>query len=286
MATWSVKRALATSDGESLAVAADGAGPPLVLLHEWGSSHRIWEPIARRLSDGFTVYRWNARGHGGHRPRSLAATTIGRMADDLADLIGGFQMPQPILVGHSMGALTIWEHVARHGCDHLAGIVILDQSPRLVTDADWRFGIYGDWPRARDATFVADLERDFVATVVRLVSLGLNGAARRRYEQRDPAIDRLERYLAGLDPDPLIAVWRTLSAGDWRPVLPRIRVPTLLIHGDESHYYPPGTGETVRAMIPGATLLTYAGADHAPHVAQPVRFVRDLRAFAARHARG
>ena len=212
--------------------------------------------------------------------------TIARMADDLAELIEGFELASPILVGHSMGALAIWEHARRHGCARLAGLVILDQSPRLVTDADWRFGIYGDWSRARDETFIAELERDFVGAVVRLVSLGLNAAARSRFERRDPAIERLERYLAGLDPAPLITVWRTLSAGDWRAVLPGIDVPTLLIHGDESHYYPPGTGEAVRALIPGATLLTYVGADHAPHVAQPVRFVHDLRAFAARLGRG
>lgn len=272
---------LSTGDGESLEVAVDGAGPPLILLHEWASSQRVWEPIARRLSDRFTVCRWNARGHGGQRPKSLASMTIARMADDLAELIQTFAPARPLLVGHSMGALTIWEHVARHGCDRLAGLVTLDQSPRLLTDAGWPFGIHGDWSATRDQAFVADLEQDFPETVVRLVSLGLNGAARRRYERGDAAVDRLRRYLAGLDPTPLIAVWRTLTAGDWRPVLPGITVPTLLIHGDESHYYPPATGGVVRAMIPGATLLTYAHADHAPHVAQPVRFVADLRAFAA-----
>lgn len=273
-----------TTDGESLSVVIDGAGPPVVLLHEWASSHRIWEPIARRASDGFAVYRWDARGHGGHRPRSLASMTIARMADDLADLIATFGLTRPLLVGHSMGALTIWEHIARHGCDHLGGLIILDQSPRLRTDEGWPFGIYGDWTAARDQAFVAALEHDFTETVVRLVSLGLNATATRRYQQNDPAIDRLRRYLASLDSAPLIAVWRTLSAGDWRPLLPRISVPTLLIYGDESHYYPPATGAAVRAMIPGATLLTYAGADHAPHVAQPVRFLADLRAFAERYA--
>ena len=53
-------------DGCMMRVQVGGHGPPIVLLHEWASSHRVWEPIAHRLADRFTVYRWDARGHHGH----------------------------------------------------------------------------------------------------------------------------------------------------------------------------------------------------------------------------
>ena len=103
-------------DGEELFVQVTGHGPPVVLLHEWGSSHRVWEPIAHRLIERCTVYRWDARGHAGHRPGPGRPVSIWRMADDLANLLDHFGLDRPVVVGHSMGALTLWAYIGRHGC--------------------------------------------------------------------------------------------------------------------------------------------------------------------------
>ena len=85
----------AADDGEEIRTQVAGSGPPIVLLHEWASSHRVWEPIAHRLSDRFTVYRWDARGHHGHGeplpPSSGRPVSVERMADDLASLLHHFQ---------------------------------------------------------------------------------------------------------------------------------------------------------------------------------------------------
>ena len=159
---------ICADDGEEILVQVSGHGPPLVLLHEWASSHRVWEPIAHRLANHFTIYRWDARGHGGRRAGAAHPVTVERMADDLRDLIDHFRLERPMVVGHSMGALTLWAYIARHGCGRLGRIGVIDQSPRLVTDADWRLGIYGDWPEERDRAFVESLRADFVGTVTLL----------------------------------------------------------------------------------------------------------------------
>lgn len=275
----------AADDGTEIRVQVAGSGPPIVLLHEWGSSHRVWEPIAHRLLDRFTVFRWDARGHHGHGealPSAVPqAVTVERMADDLACLLDHYGLQRPVVVGHSMGALTLWAYVARHGCARLRRVGIIDQSPKLTTNAGWQLGIYGDWPLERDAAFVADLQADFVETVVRLVCCGLNARARRRLEEGHPGIERLRTYLAMLERGPLISVWQSLSRADFRPVLPTLSVPALLVYGGESNYYLPETGIYVRDTLPDARLVTYEGADHSPHIAQPERFAADLAGFAA-----
>jgi pimeloyl-ACP methyl ester carboxylesterase len=274
----------AASDGAQIFLKVDGRGPPVVLLHEWASSHRVWETIARRLAGRFTVYRWDARGHAGHDSDHAATAdrqvTVERMAEDLADLLEHYRLEKPLMVGHSMGALTLWAHLGRFGCGRIGRICILDQSPRLTTDLSWQLGIYGDWPEERDDRFVAAMRADFVQAVVELVAYGLNAKARARYETGHPGIERMRTYLAMLDPRPLIAVWHTLSRADFRPVLPTIDVPALLIYGTESNFYPPATGPFVRSAIPGARLVMYEGADHSPHLSQPDRFVADLTRFA------
>jgi pimeloyl-ACP methyl ester carboxylesterase len=271
-----------TDDGERVFYRVSGSGPPLVLLHEWGSSHRIWEPLAGLLQASFTVYRWDARGHGGHPARGSEAPSVSRMAKDLAAFLDHLRMDKPIVVGASMGALTLWEYIRRHGCHRLSGICVVDQSPRLRTDATWSLGIYGHWPPDRDAAFVSGLETDFVDTVLRLIAFGNNRQARESYEANGPGTRRLRAYLATLDPKPLIAIWRSLTEADYRSVLPAITVPALLVYGSESNYYGVETARYVQRSTPGAALHIYEGADHSPHVCQPRRFVADLQRFAAR----
>lgn len=271
-----------TSDGETIFVRASGAGPPLVLLHEWASNHRVWSPLMRGLEPRFTVYRWDARGHGGHALRGGDPPGVGRMAKDLIEMLDHFAIDRPLVAGHSMGALTVWEAIDRFGCGWLSRLCVIDQSPRLLTDDEWHYGIYYDWSPERNAAFVEGLRSDFVETVVRLIAFGRNRRALERYQAKSDSIRRLRAYLAMLDPEPLIAIWESLIAADYRPVLPRITVPQLLIYGSESNYYGPETGAYVARASHGAELIVYEGADHSPHLADPSRFVGDLIRFAAR----
>jgi non-heme chloroperoxidase len=272
---------LPVDDGAEIRVEVGGSGPPIVLLHEWASSLRVWEPIARHLTERFTVYRWDARGHGGHVAHPAVPINLTRMADDLHAMIERFGLERTTLVGHSMGALTAWAYIARYGCNRLGRLCVIDQSPRLVTDETWRLGIYGDWPVGRDEAFIASMRADFVQAVVELVAFGLNRAARYRHATGHASVARMREYLARLDALPLIDVWATLSRADFRPLLPSISVPALLVYGAESNYYPAPTGPWVRDAIPDSRLLVYEGADHSPHVGQPERFVTDLEAFLA-----
>ena len=53
-------------DGEKIHLRISGDGPSLVLLHGWTSSHRDWNPFIDAFAPHFRVFRWDARGHGGH----------------------------------------------------------------------------------------------------------------------------------------------------------------------------------------------------------------------------
>jgi pimeloyl-ACP methyl ester carboxylesterase len=71
-------------DGEKIHVQASGDGPPVLMLHGWTSSHQEWFPFLPELTARHRVYRWDARGHGGHKPiRPETAPTVQRMAREI-----------------------------------------------------------------------------------------------------------------------------------------------------------------------------------------------------------
>lgn len=266
-------------DGEELHLRILGAGPPVVFLHGWTSNHAEWLPYARAIADGRRCYCWDARGHGGHRLRTATQPSLERMARDLRNLIEHFELDQLVVLGHSMGALTVWEYISRYGCERLAGLCLIDQSPKLITDEHWPHGVYGDFADDRNASFIQRLEEDFADAVLRLAADGNNTRARDSYARNSRGFQRVREYLATLRPAPLIDIWRSLSRADFRDVLPRITVPTLLVHGDESHFYSVELAEYVSSRIPNAQLHIYEGTDHSPHLWQRERFIQDLRAF-------
>jgi pimeloyl-ACP methyl ester carboxylesterase len=268
-------------DGEKLHLKISGEGPPLLLLHGWTASHQEWFPFLAELNKRHTVYRWDARGHGGHRLETGTAPTVARMARDLNNLIEHYGLDGVAAVGHSMGALTLWQYIRDYGCDRLSRVCLIDQSPRLVTDADWRHGIYGDFDETAAQRFVGELERDFAESVLRLGALGLNARARQKYLDNAKGWEKSRTWLQQLDPVPLIACWQSLTEADYRTVLDDIRIPALLIYGGESNFYHVDTAHYVRDRIPGAVLHIYEGTDHSPHQWQRERFTRHLLAFTA-----
>jgi pimeloyl-ACP methyl ester carboxylesterase len=274
-------RVVTADDGLQLHVSVRGHGPPVVLLHSWAADHAAWGQIATELAHRFTVHAWDARGHGRSTVAGHAPPVVMRMARDLRTVLAHFGLEQPTLVAHSMGALTLWQAVADGGCAGIGQVCIIDQSPRLITDDQWRLGIYGDWPAGRNRAFMAALRADFPGSVLRLLAEGHNDKTRQQVAANTRGIQRLRESLARLDPEPLVVCWDSLGQADYRPVLPALTVPTLLVYGTASNYYGTETARYVADRIPGSVLHLFEGADHSPHLAERERFLTLLSAFIA-----
>jgi len=269
----------AADDGEPLHGFVTGNGSPLLLLHGWTSSHAAWSPLLAELAQHHRVIRPDARGHGGRSVSVNPAPDMPRLARDVLNWLDHLGLERASIIGHSMGALTLWQFIRDFGTTRLRQLCVLDQSPKLMTDATWPHGIYGDFDAARSDAFVEELRQDFSEGVLRLAAYGLNAKARESYERNSKGWQRLRDVLRDWPAAPLIAIWQSLVAADWRDVLPRIDRPTLLVYGQESNFYTEALAHYVAQHTPRSTLVFYEGADHSPHLMQPQRFVQDWLAF-------
>lgn len=270
---------LLADDGAKIHVKISGEGSPVIMLHGWTSSHQEWFPFLHALNAKHRVYRWDARGHGGHDICGKGPATVERMARDLDNLIKHFKIEKATVVGHSMGALTLWQYIRDFGTGHLSRLCFIDQSPKLLTDESWSHGIYGHFNAEKSKEMMSWLHQDFAEAVLKLTAFGLNNRAREKYVSGASGWEKSRESLRAQNPGPLIDCWASLTMADYRDVLSQIDVPSILIYGGESNFYGQQTARFVADQIPNAILHIYEGTDHSPHQWQRERFTQDLMAF-------
>ncbi|MDB5612435.1 MAG: alpha/beta hydrolase [Devosia sp.] len=105
------------------------AAPPIILVHGWAMDSTIWFYAKRDLARNFRVLSWDLPGMGKSTPASPSAIGLSEFAQDLKIIIGLAGGKKVILVGHSIGGMTI-QTLARDEAaffnQHVAGTVLVN----------------------------------------------------------------------------------------------------------------------------------------------------------------
>jgi pimeloyl-ACP methyl ester carboxylesterase len=227
-------------------------GPPLILIHGAGGSHRHW-PLELRTMPGRRVIAVDLPGHGDSPGPGRRA--IDGYARDLPAFMDAMELARAVLVGHSMGgaiALTL----ALDWPDRVAGLGLVGTGARLrVTPALLQAA-------SDPASFQAGIE------VMADWSFGPGASPALRSEYRE-----------GLRRLPAAVVHGDFSACDpfdVRERLSELRLPTAVVCGDADRSTPPRYSEFLRAQIAGARLSLIPGAGHMVALEAPAATVAAL----------
>jgi len=82
-----------------------GTKPPLVLAHGVTDDGSCWTPVAENLAPDYDVIMVDARGHG-FSDAPETGYDLATLAADLHGVITALGLQQPLILGHSMGAIT------------------------------------------------------------------------------------------------------------------------------------------------------------------------------------
>jgi pimeloyl-ACP methyl ester carboxylesterase len=267
---------------DNLIVHSAGEGPPLVLLHGLASSHHEWRDLKMALARDYTCIAWDACGHGEHAVGS-ASPCVADLARDLRTAVAALVPRKPVVVGHSLGAITVLEFVRRFGADSLSGVVLIDQTPRMLTGTDWQLGIYNGFSPAENIVFESQLHRDPAETYLHLMASGFNARALADYEADALPVQRVRNRLRRMHAALMLPLWKSFVHKDYRDEVAALGIPLLVVLGGASNLYDAlRLSRWYAEAAPHAQVVRYDGADHAPHLAAPARFARDLAGFAAR----
>jgi pimeloyl-ACP methyl ester carboxylesterase len=123
--------------GVGLNVAVEGHGPPVVLLHGWPDSHRLWRHQVPALTTaGFRVVAPDLRGFGASdRPTAVDAYGLALAVGDLVGMLDHLGLERAHIIGHDWGAAIGWLTAALlpDRVDHL--VALSAGHPRSFRDA-------------------------------------------------------------------------------------------------------------------------------------------------------
>jgi pimeloyl-ACP methyl ester carboxylesterase len=172
-----------------------------------------------------------------------------------------------------------------YGCARVQAVGLVDQSPRIVTDASWRLGLFGGCSHEMLQGIIASARTDLAELMAREVEAASGDWLRRHPAARAALEALLRRWLGHFDARPLLDLAESLATADFRALLPTLDRPVWVVLGGRSaHYGGVPLEPYYRAAIRHCSVTVYDHSGHSPHVAEPGRFARELLRFLDDHA--
>ncbi|HET6817278.1 MAG TPA: alpha/beta hydrolase [Mycobacteriales bacterium] len=279
---WTPTLRVPSDDGTEIAVEILGdnhPGPTLVFIHGWTFSSRSWH-YQRMLAERYRLVLMDHRDHGESGTGPRENRTIEQVGRDLYAVLEATCADRDVvLVGHSMGGMTIMALAAEHADlfgSKVKAVALLDTSAKRPDDHT--FGLRGpfatlflkQWSSSL-ALMVADPEkaerarRSGSALSVR-ISAFLN-----LHRKSDKRLARFTEAMTAATKAQVVGdFWADLDAHDKVKALEALaEVPTLVIVGVADRLTPVTDARVIAAGVPRSRLLELDRAGHCAMLERP-----------------
>lgn len=102
-----------------------GKGEPVVLVHGFGETARMWRPIMPALAKSYTVIAPDLPGLAGSSPMPGGTYDMKRVAQRLHEFVRGLGYRRIRIVGHDIGLMAVYAYAAQYP-DEVSKLVLLD----------------------------------------------------------------------------------------------------------------------------------------------------------------
>jgi pimeloyl-ACP methyl ester carboxylesterase len=247
--------------------ASTPSAPTVVLMHGYGMSRRFWHYQVRELATDLRVVAYDHRGHGRSDLAASGDYSIAALAADLDAVLTAVTADgdMPVVVGHSMGGMTLLAWAAAHAADvsqRIAGAVLADTA--MADVAEGMFGqalaITGSFGQRASRQLLAARyplpggSTPWASRLVKLMAMSPAAAPAHTALVERLLLDTPARVRAGLG--------ATLGELDLRAAPAALTVPALVLVGARDRLTPPAQSRALTAALPDAELIEIPDAGH------------------------
>ncbi|MDE2333785.1 MAG: 3-oxoadipate enol-lactonase [Rhodospirillales bacterium] len=240
--------------------------PVVVFGNGLATTMAMWQPQADAFRATHRVLRYDVCGHGGTQA-SPPPYTLAELADDVAALLDALTIARATYVGLSLGGEIAQSLAVRHA-DRLEALVLCD-----TTMGDRR----AMWEERIARVQAEGLEPQVEPAMQRWFT----PAFRRDHPDLVEAMRGMVRSTAI---EGYVGCAMAMRDATLREQTSSIRLPTLVITGEQDLSTPPGEAERLHRAIAGSRLALIAHAAHLPNIEQAATFNALLRDFLAARA--
>jgi pimeloyl-ACP methyl ester carboxylesterase len=246
-----------------------GSGTPLLLVHGFPLDNRIWKVQLDSLSSTCRVIAPDLRGFG--QSGATGPLSLETIADDLHELMTKLKALPCVLGGLSMGGYIAQALAKRYPAD-LKGLILIDTKSEA------------DTPEQKEGRVkMAELARSQGAKAVADQMFPKMIASAADAESRRPGLVKDLRQIMESCPRETIAhaVLAMKDREDYRAFLPTVKVPVLVIVGDQDVISPPAVGQAMVNSAARGQLALIRGAGHLSPMEQPEQVNQAIREWLA-----
>ena len=253
--------------GISIAFQQAGNGPALVLLHGGANTNsRMWKPQVQSLSENFTVIAWDAPGAGLSEdpPESFK---MNDWADYLAEFLDFIEYKKAHILGLSWGAVLAQVFYQRHP-NYVLSLILCDAY------TGWKSSLSDSIANQRLTAALHDITlspKEFASKY--LPSMFSDSAPQEVKEEFSNIMS------SNFHPIGCRLIFTTMAEVDTKALLPKIKVPTLLIWGEEDKRSPLSVAQQFHDAIPNSKLEIIFHAGHVSNMENPEQFNKVVKDF-------
>jgi pimeloyl-ACP methyl ester carboxylesterase len=252
-----------TSDGVRIYYEEHGAGSPVLLAYGIGGNAGMWEPNVAALAAHHRLVLWEPRGHArSESPEDPALVTFDRWVLDLHDLLDHLELARAVVGGLSLGGGIATRFTLRHP-ERVDALIVVDSS----SAAGLPLSVENLVMRARSIKVTLEGGMDAMAEFAIASNPNVAGRLKLDPSARKEIFD----YYRMLTPIGYANALRALLQMDYvTDRLPEIKIPTLLVCGDEDPSL--GPMRMMEQKIKGARFVLLSPAGHFGNRDQPDAF--------------
>jgi 3-oxoadipate enol-lactonase len=243
------------------------SAPVVTLSHSLATDLSMWDPQMNALTARHRVLRYDTRGHGG-TDAPAGAYSLEQLAEDARALLRALGIARTHWVGLSMGGM-IGQILALRAPDLFLSLTLCDTSSRIPPEAKPL------WQERIKTAETQGMEPLVEATISRWLTAPFR-------EQRKDVVDWVRAMIRATNPRGYAGCCHAIAALDLTDRLPAIKLPTLIVVGEEDQGTPVAASRAIQAQIAGAQLEILKSAAHLSNVEQPEAFTRAVTSFLAR----
>lgn len=249
-----------------------GEGDVLLFGHSYLWDHNMWRAQIAFLSEHYRCIVPDLWGHGDSEAVPEGAVTIQSLADDHWALMQALEIEQFTVIGLSVGGM--WG--TRLALDHP------DAVKRLVIMGSF-VGVEPEEPKARYFGMLDIVEQVGAIPLPMIEQLLPIIFSPETLKREDEVVTEYARALAAIPPEMIpsvVTLGRAIfGRPDMLPELPQLKMPTLVLCGEDDHPRPPHEAQEMAELIPGAQLQLIPQAGHISALEQPQRVNELLAQF-------